>query len=68
MDYAGNSITSRWSLEAVYDRLKQNEEVEGLLLIGSLAKNELSPASDYDLVDCSSQCSKYLVCWCYDDR
>jgi predicted nucleotidyltransferase len=50
MDYAGNSITSRWSLEEVYDRLKQNEEVKGLLLIGSLVKNELSPASDYDLV------------------
>jgi hypothetical protein len=41
MDYARNSITSRWSLEAVVDRLKQNEEVEGPLLIGSLAKNEL---------------------------
>src|SRR4051794_14284669 len=50
MDFASNSITSQWSLEAVTDRLKQNEQVEGLLLIGSLAKNELSPASDYDLV------------------
>jgi predicted nucleotidyltransferase len=50
MNYTGDSITSEWSIEGVYDRLKQNEEVEGLLLIGSLAKNELSPASDYDLV------------------
>lgn len=50
MEYVSNSITTEWSLEAVIDRLKQNEQVVGLLLIGSLAMSELSPTSDYDLV------------------
>ena len=50
MEYTGATITLRWSLDAVIARLKRHEQVEGLLQIGSLTKNTLTPASDYDLV------------------
>jgi hypothetical protein len=50
METISQPLTQKWAIDAVVARLQQNEQVEGLLLIGSSAKNELTPASDYDLV------------------
>jgi len=50
MKSIGAMITLQWSLDAVLARLKQHEQVVGLLQIGSLANGRLTPASDYDLV------------------
>jgi predicted nucleotidyltransferase len=38
------------SLEQVIERLSARDGVEGILIIGSAVKSELTPASDYDLV------------------
>ena len=38
------------SLETVIRRLEANDQVEGVLVIGSLARGALTPASDYDIV------------------
>jgi hypothetical protein len=50
VEYISTPITLRWALDAVIARLRQHEQVEGLLQIGSLTKNILTPASDYDLI------------------
>jgi hypothetical protein len=44
------TIALQWTLGATLARLRQNEQVVGLLQIGSLARGGLTPASDYDLV------------------
>jgi predicted nucleotidyltransferase len=50
MDYTNISQTRGHSLDAVVSHLQRQERVAGLLMIGTLARGELSPASDYDLV------------------
>jgi predicted nucleotidyltransferase len=50
MEYVSPSFASRWPFDTVIARLKQHERVAGLLLTGSFARNEQTPASDYDLV------------------
>ena len=44
------SSTGSTTLQDVIGRLRQRDEVDGLMVIGSAARNELGPASDYDLV------------------
>jgi hypothetical protein len=50
VEYISATITRRWSLDTVIARMKQHEQVEGLLPIGSLSKHALTTASDYDLI------------------
>ena len=44
------SKTSSMTLVEVTSRLAQKDDVDGLILIGSYARRELRPSSDYDLV------------------
>lgn len=44
------SITNDLSLDEVIARLSHQSVVDGLLVVGSTAKDQLTPASDYDLV------------------
>ncbi len=44
------SLTNMMTLEEVVARLAGREAVDGIVIIGSANENELSPASDYDLV------------------
>ena len=37
------------SLEAVIDRLRRRDEVDGVMIVGSAARDEVGPTSDYDL-------------------
>ena len=47
---ASLSITNTMTLSQVIARLSRREIVDGLIVIGSASKDELTPASDYDLV------------------
>jgi predicted nucleotidyltransferase len=38
------------SLDTILDRLSEHEEIDGLMVIGSAARDEVTPSSDYDLV------------------
>lgn len=44
------STTDKLSFEEVMTRLSQQPTVDGLIVVGSAAQEELTPASDYDLV------------------
>ena len=48
--HGDRSSSNEMTLGEVTARLGQNEVVTGLLLIGSAARGELTPSSDYDLV------------------
>ncbi len=50
MDISLPSPSSTMSLKDVLESLQGHPNIIGLLLDGSLAKNKLSPASDYDIV------------------
>lgn len=50
MNQVAASDTLHWSLQDVVTRLAHAQQVAALLSIGSLAENQLTPASDYDLV------------------
>jgi hypothetical protein len=42
--------TEKWSLDRVFERLCLNENVAGILVMGSLAEGTMNAASDYDIV------------------
>lgn len=44
------STTNSYCFEEIVARLSQCEAVDGILLVGSASKGELTPASDYDLI------------------
>ena len=44
------SSTSSTTLREVISRLRRRDQVDGLMVIGSAARDELGPTSDYDLV------------------
>ena len=44
------SKTSSMKLEEVLARLRNSDQIDGLMIIGSAARNELTLSSDYDLV------------------
>jgi hypothetical protein len=50
MENINKSLAHTWPFERVIDCLKMNEQVQGLLLVGSLAQDALTSASDFDLV------------------
>ena len=50
MPITQTSIINNLSFEQVIARLSQQEAVDGLLVIGSTSHDQLTPASDYDLV------------------
>jgi hypothetical protein len=49
MDFTA-ALTEKWSLTRVFEQLRLKENVEGILVIGSLATGTMNTASDYDLV------------------
>ena len=44
------STTSGMSLDELIVRLRRRDSVDGIMVLGSMARKELTPASDYDLV------------------
>ena len=44
------TLTEKWSLAAVFERLTLHQNVSGALEIGSLAEGAINVASDYDIV------------------
>jgi predicted nucleotidyltransferase len=44
------AVSARLTLEEVVARLSRHAGVDGVLVIGSVSKGQLTPASDYDLV------------------
>jgi predicted nucleotidyltransferase len=49
-EFTRRSSTLTTSLDEVLKRLRRQDEVDGLMVIGSTARNETHGASDYDLV------------------
>ena len=50
MRLTGPSTTSGITLDELIVRLRRRDSVDGIMVIGSTARQELTPASDYDLV------------------
>jgi len=45
-----SATTNGLAIDEVIDRLAQQQQVDGLIVVGSAAQGEMRPASDYDLV------------------
>lgn len=54
------STTNHATFEDVIKRIIQHDVVDGLLLVGSASKDELTPASDYDLIVVLSEMPEHL--------
>ena len=50
MSLTRSSKTLSMTLEELVGRLRQRDQIDGIMVIGSAARDELQPGSDYDLV------------------